>query len=244
MRWRILAVITAIVSGLIAVLAVSAYLNSIEAKYKEERKKVSVLVATRDIAKGTPVSEIKRRKLAKRRPTPLKYLVSGYVRTFRQIEGKVTIEKIGEGEQLTSDQFALPQKAGLKYTVPSRHVAVSVLVDESRGVVPFLQPGDKVAVVVTFRSTAGSAFTKILFRSTTVLAVGSRLEPSAKQAAKASAQRAEKLTVTLAVKPSEAEKLIFAAEEGDIWLAMLPVRGTIEETTTGQSAKTIFSEGR
>jgi len=47
-------------------------------------------------------------------------------------------------------------------------------------------------------------------------------------------------TVTLAVTPEQAEKLVFSEELGTVWLALLPVGGVEETDTSGRTLDNIF----
>ena len=47
-------------------------------------------------------------------------------------------------------------------------------------------------------------------------------------------------TVTLAVTPEQAEKLVFSEELGTVWLALLPVGGVEEKDTPGRTLDNIF----
>ncbi len=49
-------------------------------------------------------------------------------------------------------------------------------------------------------------------------------------------------TVTLALTPEQAEKLVFTEEHGSVWLALLPVGGIEKTDTPGQTYKNIFEE--
>ena len=49
-------------------------------------------------------------------------------------------------------------------------------------------------------------------------------------------------TVTLALTPEQAEKMVFTEEMGSVWLALLPVDGIEKEDTPGQTFENIFEE--
>ena len=49
-------------------------------------------------------------------------------------------------------------------------------------------------------------------------------------------------TVTLALTPEQAEKMVFTEEMGSVWLALLPVDGIKKEDTPGQTFENIFEE--
>jgi len=49
-------------------------------------------------------------------------------------------------------------------------------------------------------------------------------------------------TVTLALTPEQAEKMVFTEEMGSVWLVLLPVDGIEKEDTSGQTFENIFEE--
>ena len=49
-------------------------------------------------------------------------------------------------------------------------------------------------------------------------------------------------TVTLAVSPEDAEKLVFSEEMGLVWLALVPSEGVEVKETPGRTYKNIFEE--
>jgi pilus assembly protein CpaB len=85
--------------------------------------------------------------------------------------------------------------------------------------------------------------TKILLWNVQVLSVGvnvvstpesRKAEEEGTAAAKSTDQEVFK-TVTLAVTPEQAEKLIFAQELGRVWFALMPLKGINEQETSGRT---------
>ena len=161
---------------------------------------------------------------------------------------------LSAGEQLTTGRFEYPSQAGLSYNVPENHLAVTVPVDEVSGVSGLLKPGDNVAVFVTVRTSDSdeeASQTKLLIPVARVLATGQRTtaeeEPQeAEQGALAATQATGNKSVTLALSPTDAEKVVFASNKGDgrgdrsVWLALLPVKGQGAADTSGQTFNTIL----
>ncbi len=86
--------------------------------------------------------------------------------------------------------------------------------------------------------------TKILLWNVQVLSIGVNVvsAPQSKDAeGSGSAAAAESSgpevfkTVTLAVSPEQAEKLIFAQELGKVWFALMPLKGINEQETPGRT---------
>lgn len=85
--------------------------------------------------------------------------------------------------------------------------------------------------------------TKILLWNVQVLSIGVNVvsTPESRKAEEDAAASAENTepevfkTVTLAVTPEQAEKLIFAQELGRVWFALMPIKGVNEQETPGRT---------
>jgi Flp pilus assembly protein CpaB len=86
--------------------------------------------------------------------------------------------------------------------------------------------------------------TKILLWNVDVLYIGAKVINSEAEEEKSggalsggtkNAEPEEVKTVTLAVTPEQAEKLVFSEELGRVWLALVPAEGIDEETTPGRT---------
>ena len=113
---------------------------------------------------------------------------------------------------------------GLPALVPQDYQAMTVKVDEFAGVGGFIKPGDKVDVVATFSvkrtETDGSeTVTRTILRDIGVCAVGQKVQ---------SDENNEPMVVrsiTLLVKPLQAQKLSLASTRGSISLALRSGQG-------------------
>ena len=127
---------------------------------------------------------------------------------------------------------------GLPALVPKNYQAMSVKVDEFGGVAGFIKPGDKVDVVATFsvkRTESGGSetVTRTILRDISVCAVGQAVQPD---------QNNEPMivrSVTLLVKPEQAQKLSLASTRGSIALTLRSGRGI---SSTENLAAISFSE--
>jgi len=80
-------------------------------------------------------------------------------------------------------RFDYPADAGLAYTVPEGHVAVSLAVDDVSGVSGLVKPGDSVIVFASYEpSGRESAVTKAAIGRARVLAVGETISAETAQA--------------------------------------------------------------
>jgi len=117
---------------------------------------------------------------------------------------------------------------GLPALVPPEYQAMTVKVDEFAGVGGFIKPGDTVDVVATFsvkRTEASSTetVTRTILRAISVCAVGQKVLPDENN------EPMVVRSVTLLVKPLQAQKLSLAATRGTISLALRSGQGPSSE---------------
>jgi len=110
------------------------------------------------------------------------------------------------------------------------------------------------AAETTEETLAGikEAITKTILWNVKVLYIGTRAitaEEQKTQTGKILSSQAEKdkttlkiSTITLAVSPEDAEKLVFSEELGFVWLALVPSSGVLEKETPGRTYNNIFGE--
>lgn len=97
----------------------------------------------------------------------------------------------------------------LAYAIPPGKRAISIAVSKVSGVGGFIQQGDYVDVIATFKPKRGDAISKIVLQDILVLAVGNMYQFDGSLATTPPAISANKVDlVTLAVTPEEAEQLM------------------------------------
>ncbi|NCO65391.1 MAG: Flp pilus assembly protein CpaB [Candidatus Aquicultor secundus] len=249
MKPRLVIIIVAVILGAIVALGVNSYLNNIKKQAVEEQKTVQVWVANHDIEKGTSIEDITTNRLAQLKEVPRRYVASQAISSTRNIEGQVLSVSISAGEQLTIGKFKHPSEAGLSFTVPKGYLAVSIPYDSIRGIAGMAKPGDLVTVFASFNPGAdGDDVTKILLQKVQVIAVGESVgaekeTPNARTPGSSQVQSGSdnsKKTITLALVPADAEKLVYAQENGKVWLGLHAPTNAEAVATKGVTIKTIF----
>lgn len=249
MKPRFVIIIIAVILGIVAALGINNYLNNIKRQAVEEQKTVEVWVANQDIAKGTSIEDIEKKRLAALKSVPRRYVAAQAISSTRNIEGQVLSVPISTGEQLTIGKFKHPSEAGLSYTIPKGHIALSIPYDSVKGVAGMVKPGDLVTVFSTFSpGPGGEDLTKILLQKVQVIAVGVNIgaekegsEAKTIGAANAStSSNSDYKTITLTLTPADAEKVVFAQENGKIWLGLHPPTNPEAAATNGRTLKTVF----
>lgn len=180
----------------------------------------TVIVATEHVTAST-VLEAKHFKVESR---PLAYIPPHAVTSPERIIGQTAKWDLVAGDAITDEKLADPSAAALP--IPKGKRAVTVKVDEVVGVAGFIQPNSMVDVIGTW-DVAGTPHSKVILQNIQVLAV-------AQEAAKPDEPKAKVTSsVTLAVTPSEAEKIILSTERGSIRLAMRSPEESGQVTTAG-----------
>lgn len=133
--------------------------------------------------------------------------------------GSITKQEILEGRQVVRPMlFNKQEAAGLAFAIPRGMRAVTIPVNEVAGVGGFVKPGDRVDILGTFRSDVASVdMTTTVLRNIRVLAVAQQMDEKDRNKAVVAA------SVTLAVTPQDAEKLVLAGELGSLRLALCPM---------------------
>ncbi len=250
MRAKVLILVAALVLGVVAAVSAARYIDGARERVEAQDQPVDILVAQQDIPAGLSGEELIAQELVAVETVPRRWVSDGAVSSTALLEGKILTVSLTRGEQVTQGRFSLPSAAGLSFAVPEDFVAVSLPNTAERGVAGLIRPGDTVIVYATFEPEGGlaEAVTKLVLRKARVLAVGmtttalsstaddegateSRVGALGGGEPAEGAATAVPSTITLALSPEDAEKLVFAQEQGRIWLALLG-SGTIEVPAT------------
>ncbi len=219
--------ILALLLALTAAIVFYQFLMELQRRY-EPRDLQSVMVATRDIEQNALIGpgdvEVAR--------IPSQYVHGDAVRNKKNVVGKVAINKIAGGEQVLSSRLLGDSRnqGRMAYTVPAGKRAISIAVNEVTGVSGFIQPSDRIDVVVTANIPVSGAggqevvrpYTVLALQDLEVLAVGRSFRATPVSEEGAEKKPVESSTLTLAVDPQQALVLTMAAERGDIRLMLRP----------------------
>lgn len=267
MTKRIIGVVAAIALALVGTIALAAYVSSAEQRALAGEELVEVYVVSAIIPSGTPTEEIESFVTVER--VPLKIRAQGAVDNLPALAGYVAAVDLFPGEQMVTSRFVQRSEfadRAIGIEVPSDMIEVTVELDPQRAVGGLLEPGQTVAVIASFEpfeisrtvipvdgevvpvpaavaegvegTTPNSS--DLLLRKTLVTAVQERTD-------KAPPEGDQRLTtapngtvfVTLAVSPFDAERVVFTAEFGELWLAI--ERETVPETDSpGQTRGSVL----
>jgi pilus assembly protein CpaB len=228
MRGRVVAVLVALALAVAATAVLVAYAAGADRRAIANQQPVLVYVAKARIPAGTSGEDAQNRGLIEHIALPRRAVAAGAVRSLEQLGGRVAAVDIVPGEQLLTARWVGRGEApgGRLLAIPEGHQAVSVALDPTRQVSGFVTPGDRVSVVVSLslpRSGRPQRTSRFLLQDIQVLAVGGTAQEG-RRAGQAQGQgRAQSPSaVTLAVRPADVERVVFAAENGSLYLSLLP----------------------
>jgi pilus assembly protein CpaB len=187
-----------------------------------------VAIATRDLDVGEIVLEDDVRLIA----WPGEAVPEGYAGDATEVVGRGVITPVRINEPLLQSKLAeLGSGGGLPITIPTGMRAVSVRVDDVIGVAGFVTPSTHVDVLVTI-TPPGSDDTqsRVILQNVQAIAAGQEIQRS---------EDGTPMTVTvitLLVSPENAEKLILAASQGRIQMAL---RNTLDVDSTNTSGSRV-----
>lgn len=231
----IIALLAAVVFGLVAAVSVSRYLASAQAYTKNLNNvvvaKVEIPIGTRIVAEQLAVAQF-----------PKTVAPDG---TFAVIDdkllGRVAITRISPREPVTESRLApVGAAGGLQSVIPDGFRAMTVKVDDVVGVSGFIQPGTLVDVVVTIvppeTAKQREKVSKIVLQNIKVLASGQNIDKPKNE------KETERVkAVTLQVTPEQAEKLALASSEGRLQLVMRNAVDQGDEVTPGANKTSLLA---
>jgi pilus assembly protein CpaB len=235
MKTRGLAMMVAFLLAIGATGAVFLYVQGVrkDAKTTSAPNMVSVIVSKKDIPAQSNLDNLISDGAFTTLRIPAAAIVQGAVTDVSQLKGESTAFPILQGEQITTArlQGSTTQVSGGILGIPIGYKALTLPVELSRAVGGILQAGDHITLYVTFddvsvipgslqgvltgKQTPGKKqelgdYTATLAPDVEILRA---LKPS---------DNGGQVLLTLALKPADAQKVIFAQEEGKLWVALLP----------------------
>jgi Flp pilus assembly protein CpaB len=203
----LLGVIAAVVAGIVLIVYLHNYRNSVNSSHAE----IPVLVAQSLIQKGTPGDVIRTNGgLYEATPTPKNQADTGAIVNPATLAGQVALTDISPGQQLTAADFG--PATGLANELNRNQRAVVVALGSPESVGGQIAAGSHVDFWVVNSAQGQNGVSRplaaLLFQNLYVLAVSGG-------------------NVTLRATPTQAGQIIYAAQNDTIYLALRPTIGTI-----------------
>jgi pilus assembly protein CpaB len=252
MSRRVMAVLAAMVVGLIGVAAVLIYANGADSRAVADQRPQTVFIAKELIASGTTAADAVVKGLMVPTPIAAKGVPVGALSKVDDATAKlVALTDIAPGEFVVASRFGSTPLGQRAIQVPPGQVAISVSLSDPARVGAFVTPGSRIVIYDTYipgaaGTTSGAAAatkqTRVLLDDVLVIAVGSTsLTPVANANSGGQAQAAPGALVTVALPPKTAAKLVHGIQTGTLYAGL---RGTDTKTDLGQieSDSTLFNK--
>jgi len=220
-------IVVALVLGLVTAYLAWRYFTDLQKSSRENW--VDVVVAAADIPART---EIAREKLQVTR-YPKEHLAPDAVTKLEDAVGRVALDRIRAKDQIRTSGLAKKGEApGIN--IPPGKRAITIGVDEVKGVGNMIKPGDRVDIIATLTDPlARMETTQTILQNIGVLAVD-KGRTDAQQGGGASS------SITIAVPPEEAERLTAAVRLGTLRVMLRPSEEDVIVATEGVRATQVF----
>lgn len=159
---------------------------------------------------------------------PAKAVVAGSVSSLASVSGRVPSTDLQPGEQLLASRFVDPKslEKSDEVAIPPGMQQVSISLEPQRVLGGNLTPGATVGVFVSLpENDQLPAQTHLLLHTVLVSKVQGGVPvapPQGEEGEPAVAPQSDGVLATLVTNASDAEKVVFAAEHGTIWLSLEP----------------------
>lgn len=231
MRSRGLVIAVAFLLAMSATLVVYLYMRGVEQRTTSGQM-VAVVVSSEDIPAGTQLDELVAEGLFSTVRVPEDAVVRGAVVDIKELHGRETSAPILAGEQISTTRLqGSEQLPGGNLGIPQGYQALTLPLDSPRIAGGAIQPGDHVTLYGTFTNVASSKGNSPAATVTLVPDV-EVLDVTTTEVTGETSQTTE--MVTLALKARDAQKVVFAQEQGAVWMTLLPPneKGSNSGTTT------------
>jgi pilus assembly protein CpaB len=266
MTRRVLVFLTALILALAGTFGVFAYVNKVDARAAEQQQAVDVLVATKVVPEGTTLAAAAKNGLVATQKLPVNALPEGYLTEVGDASDLVAAGDMFPGEPVVRARLTREAPGDTALSIPAGKLAVTVSLEDPHRVAGFVVPGAEIAVFNTFnifqqgpegRTPSGDRIndkyeynraTRLLLPRVTVIAVGATttrpVEETNKDEDDEQSETKDSVTVTLvtvAVDQSQAEKVIHAAETGNLYFGLL-TKDSRTAPSNGVDSRTLFGD--
>jgi len=231
------------IAGVVLVLL---YVASYRKDVQNGEDKVEVFVATKDIPEGTDGPTVAGGGYLEKETVLKRNVIRGAITGPTQITNLATGQTILEGEQITTRQFHPAAEQGVLANISSNRRAMTIPGDGDSLLAGIVKEGDHVDVlaninyVVRRQNTTGGDLrrvaSRVILRDLLVL----RAPDSGSSSDVRSAQQS---SITLALSDLNAQKLLFALENGKFWLVLRPVAKPADSPEKVETIESILGDG-
>lgn len=239
---RTVLLVVAVVIAVVGAGMVYLYVRGADDRAKVAQQPVSVLKAVAQIEPGETLSAASAAGKIERRDVPAEQQLDGAMADIGESGSLVALTRIYPNEQITAPKFGSPGEQDY-LTMPPGKFAISVNLSDTGRVAGFVSPGSRVAIFLTGETGAdGDPGTRLLLPEVQVVAVAQTTVTTATTTTAEGSQTTESLPktlFTLAVDQREAEKVLFAASQGELSFGLLDDKSKVA-AGPGVTLKSLF----
>lgn len=224
-----------IVAAVVAVLGsglVFLYVQGIEKDVEQDLAMVGVLEAVAVIEPGETLNQAQAAGKIAEGEVPQRDVLEGAVNSIGTLGDQVALGRIFPGEQIIAGKFGSAGEQSL-LNLDDGNVAISVNLSDTGRVAGFVSPGAKVALFLTSPDAGnGENGVRVLLPEVQVIAVGATTVTTSTTTTQEGAQTTEQLPktlFTLSVNQEQAQKVIYAASNGELTFALLNDKSKVED---------------
>lgn len=252
MRSRSLVVVLALILATLATVGVFLYARGVKEDAKTGGDLVTVVVAKDDIQANTDLNNVIADEGFTTLDIPQDALVEDAVTDVNQLKNRRNSVFIVAGEQIPLSRVEGGEVPGGVLSIPEGYQAITVALGAPRAIGAALSGGDDVTILATFEDVVveekgkknqqqqttttttatgqqqqqeeqGVAATVVLVPQVQVLRVAVPESTGVEETASSAQDKI--ISVTLAFLPEDAQKFVFALEQGTVYLSLLPPDG-------------------
>jgi pilus assembly protein CpaB len=216
---RTILLIAAIVVAALGTVLVFLYAQGANDRATADNKPVDVLVATAQIASGTTGAAAQQANSFKVQSIPKSAVAPGALSSADSIQSELALSTIFVGQQILSQQWGSTPESTSSLPIPKGKIAISVQLGDPARVAGFVEPGSNVAIFSTLNDA-----TQLLVPKVEVIAAGPTTivsTVSKDTSGNTNTEDLPKALLTLAVDQANAQKIIFASQQGELYFGLL-----------------------
>lgn len=240
-RRKILLVLAAVIAAL-GTLLVFLYVQGADERAQKDVESVEVLTATKAIEPGETFDDAAAASKFALEEVPKDRVLSGAQTSLTELSGQVASTRIYPGEQIISDKWGGTVE-NTSLAIPEGMMAISVNLTDPSRVAGFVNPGSEVAIFVSSDELPQPTFTRILLPRVQVLGVGTTstiTSTTTDDDGESTTEQLPKTLMTLAVRQQDAQRVIFAATNGELAFGLLTDDTTVRPKAPGVNGSNLF----
>ncbi|MBX3283981.1 MAG: Flp pilus assembly protein CpaB [Actinobacteria bacterium] len=242
---RTLILVAAIAIGALASFLVWNYVNGVQDEAFDNAEQVPVYLVKQNVARGT--SGIEAQAYIAKENIPRKFKPGNAIASIEDISGKVAVNDLVPNQVVVSDMFVDASDPAARASFSERltkirnedQVAISLSVDQVRGVAGLVRPGDFVNILLANQASTGDDTNanpaaaqqvdfkaRYLYQKAQVLAVGQDALPQAGAAAPAGTDTettapTENAGLITLIVPAKAAQYVASVDPTSIYLVLV-----------------------